>query len=103
MGLLDFTASNGPGDSSPAQQNWINALGALSASLKDAGAFMQHQPEAANNVANFLRQRSAPQASPVQAMLAQLPPHVLVPLILSAAQYSRPASPAVLTPPAQTG
>jgi hypothetical protein len=46
-----------PGAPSPEQQKWMDALGGFAASLKDAGAYLQHQPEAANNVAAFNDQR----------------------------------------------
>src|SRR5579863_7374956 len=41
----------------PMQQKWMDAIGGFAAALKDAGAYLQHQPEAAGNVANFNAQR----------------------------------------------
>ncbi len=107
MGLLDFLAANADDDFPsgglmklaqpvsgvlappqasvrPPQQNWLTALGALSAAMKDAGAFLQHQPQAATNVANFLRQQNgAPPASPT---LSGLPPNILAAALLNAAR-----------------
>ena len=63
MGLLDylgnlFGPSQGPAallpqQQSPSQQKWMDALGGFSAALKDAGAYLQHRPEAAGNVTAF--------------------------------------------------
>jgi hypothetical protein len=39
------------------QQKWMDAISGISAALRDAGAYMQHQPEAAGNVAAFINQR----------------------------------------------
>jgi hypothetical protein len=41
----------------PSQQKWQDAIMGMSAALKDAGAYLQHQPEAANNVAAFNQER----------------------------------------------
>ena len=54
MGLLDSqTASTGllsPSAADPARK-WASALAVMSAGLKDAGAYLQHDPAAAGNVA----------------------------------------------------
>lgn len=72
MGLLDtnYPAADSPGLLSPAAPNsgaqkWANALAAMSAGLKDAGAYLQHDPAAAGNVAALAaaRQRQAQNAA----------------------------------------
>lgn len=55
MGLLDpQTVPSGllsPGAPGSSAQKWANALAVMSAGLKDAGAYLQHDPAAAGNVA----------------------------------------------------
>lgn len=78
MGLLDtnYPAEDSPGLLSPAAPNsgaqkWANALAVMSAGLKDAGAYLQHDPAAAGNVAALAaaRQRQAQNAvDPVSYM-----------------------------------
>ena len=116
MGLLDFFASNAadasplPGQQqaasglltpqpalSPAQQNWMSALGVISAGLRDAGAYVQHQPQAANNVAVLARQRSGLQ-TPGASMLARLPPMITTALLLNAARQTQAPQIAAMAP-----
>jgi hypothetical protein len=114
MGLLDFFTSNAgdgsapllgqpqpafgllappqPADS-PAQQTWMDALGVISAGLRDAGAYLQHQPQAADNVAAFARQRSGLQPGNAISSLAGLSPMVTAALLLSAARQRQAPQP----------
>ncbi|HEX5278681.1 MAG TPA: hypothetical protein VFW28_01255 [Micropepsaceae bacterium] len=67
MGLLDSQTAPAdllsPAAADPAQK-WANALAVMSAGLKDAGAYLQHDPGAAGNVAALAaaRQRRAQNA-----------------------------------------
>ena len=106
MGLLDTNyPQTGPSGllspaatgTAPGQQKWLDALSAVSAGLKDAGAYLQHDPAAAGNVAAFARQRAGLQAP--NGALADLSPAVLAALLLHAAQQ-KPAAAAL---PVQTG
>ena len=98
----------------PSQQKWSDALGGLGAALRDAGAYLQHRPEAANNVADFTSQqhrqlqdaigqtnynnmllgliaRSAPGLG--KLFSAGLPPAAAAWLLLQRAQEPRTATP----------
>ena len=90
MGLLDFSqpllGQPVSGLLAPPQQNWMDALRVISAGLRDAGAYMQHQPQAADNVAALARQHSS-------SMLAGLPPMITAALLLHAAQQRRTPPP----------
>lgn len=98
MGLLDFFTSNAADNSAPLlapqppalspQQNWMNALGVISAGLRDAGAYLQHQPQAANNVAALARRQSGLE-TPGASMLARLPPMITTALLLNAARQTQ--------------
>lgn len=98
MGLLDFnypqSAPSGllsppPGAASPEAQKWADALSVVSAALKDAGAYMQHNPAAAGNVAAVVRQRAGLQpANAATSQLIGLPPTILTALLLHAAQQN---------------
>lgn len=109
MGLLDvnYPQTEPPGLFSPGpvtamapgQQKWLDALAAVSAGLKDAGAYLQHNPAAAGNVAAFVRQRAGLQsANGVPSMPSNLSPAVLAALLLHAAQQN----PAIVAQPSQT-
>jgi len=130
MGLLDYLFSDSQpqpqsllGDPAPHQANWADALGAISAALKDAGAYMLHQPEAAKNLTAFnaARQKQmqnaanqvnynrvllgllssaqpSPQSAGLPSLLGNLPPQIALPLILLHAQNS--ARPNQAIPPA---
>jgi hypothetical protein len=133
MGLLDYLFSDSqsqpqslldPANAvTPHQPDWAGALGAISAALRDAGAYMQHQPEAAKNLAAFTAARQkqmqdaanqtnynrmllgllgstqpAPQNAGISSLLSNLPPQIALPLILMHAQ--NPAPPAQAIPPA---
>lgn len=73
MGILDtnYPAANAPGllsppaAANPGTQKWANALAVMSAGLRDAGAYLQHDPAAAGNVAALAaaRQRQAQNAA----------------------------------------
>ena len=95
MGVLDFSRPllGEPVSEllAPPQQNWMDALRVISAGLRDAGAYMQHQPQAADNVAALARQHSS-------SMLAGLPPMITAALLLHAAQQRR-IPPANSAPP----
>jgi hypothetical protein len=115
MGLLDFFASNAANGSAPllgqqpsvsgllappqpaanpAQQKWMDALGVISAGLRDAGAYLQHQPQAAGNVAAFVRQRGGLQTpGAISPTLAGLPPMITAALLLNAAHQTRAPQP----------
>ena len=98
-GLLSPAAATGI---APGQQKWLDALGAVSAGLKDAGAWLQHNPAAAGNVAAFARQRAGLQpANAVPSVLAHLSPNILAALLLHAAQQN--ATGASVTAPNQMG
>jgi len=118
MGLLDFinsNAGNGPApllgqtqavsgllappQVSPAQQKWMEALGVISAGLRDAGAYLQHQPQAADNVAALARQRSG-LPNPNASILSRLPPMVTAALLLNAARQRQAPQPAAMAPQA---
>ena len=137
MGLLDYLFSDSqpqpqslladPANAvAPHQPDWAGALTAISAALKDAGAYMQHQPEAAKNLAAFnaARQKQmqdaanqanynrvllgllgsaqpAPQSAGIPSLLGNLPPQIAIPLILMHAQ--NPARPDQTIPPASPG
>jgi hypothetical protein len=139
MGLLDYLFSGsqtqpqsllGPGEGGdPAnavtthQPDWAGALSAISAALRDAGAYMQHQPEAAKNLAAFnaTRQKQIqdansqtnynrmllgllgstqppPQSVGLPSLLGNLPAQIALPLILMHAQ--NPPRPDQAIPPA---
>lgn len=103
MGLLDsqttqpgLLSSGTPGSQA---QKWANALAVMSAGLKDAGAWLQHDPAAAGNVAALARQRAGLQpANGVPSAIAALPPNVLAALLLHAAQQKAAVGPNVTTP-----
>ena len=101
MGLLDFFASNAAdnpapllgqpqpvsGLLAPPQRKWMDALGVISAGLRDAGAYLQHQPQAADNVAAFARQHGTLQTpNAIASTLAGLSPMITAALLLHAAQ-----------------
>jgi hypothetical protein len=96
MGLLDFSqpllGQTVSGLLAPPQQNWMDALRVISAGLRDAGAYIQHQPQAADNVAALARQHSA-------SVLAGLPPMITAALLLHAAQQRRAPQPPNSTAP----
>jgi hypothetical protein len=93
----------------PSQQKWADALGGFSAALRDAGAYLQHQPEAAGNVAAFETQRQRlrdaigqtnyntlllgmvpkPAPAPVQLFPNGLPPAAAAWLLLQRMQQNR--------------
>lgn len=103
MGLLDsqttqpgLLSSGTPGSQA---QKWANALAVMSAGLKDAGAWLQHDPAAAGNVAALARQHAGLQpANGVPSALAALPPTVLAALLLHAAQQKAAVGSNVTTP-----
>jgi len=99
-GLLSPVAATGIPSG---QQKWLDALSAVSAGLKDAGAYLQHNPAAAGNVAAFARQRAGLQPiNAVPSVLANLSPNVLAALLLHAAQQNAAVG-ANATAPNQTG
>lgn len=105
MGLLDsqttqpgLLSSGTPGSQA---QKWANALAVMSAGLKDAGAWLQHDPAAAGNVAALARQHAGLQpANGVPSALAALPPTVLAALLLHVAQRKAAVDPGIAN---QTG
>lgn len=107
MGLLDsqttqpgLLSSGAPGSQA---QKWANALAVMSAGLKDAGAYLQHDPAAAGNVAALARQRAGLQpANATPSLLAALSPAVVAALLLHAAQQKAAVDPGMATPN-QTG
>lgn len=81
MGILDtnYPATDSPGLLSPVApgsqaQKWANALAVMSAGLKDAGAYLQHDPAAAGNVAALVaaRKRQAQNAADPASYLTLL-------------------------------
>jgi hypothetical protein len=118
MGLLDFFAANAADGSAPLlrqpqpvsgllappQQKWMDALGVISAGLRDAGAYLQHQPQAANNVAAYSRQHGGLQTpNAIASTLAGLPPMITAALLLHAAQQNRAVQPPNGTAPQPPG
>ena len=107
MGLLDsqttqpgLPSSGAPGSQA---QKWANALAVMSAGLKDAGAYLQHDPAAAGNVTALARQRAGLQpANATPSLLAALSPAVVAALLLHAAQQKAAVDPGMATPN-QTG
>lgn len=99
-GLLSPVPAAG---TAPGQQKWLDALAAVSAGLKDAGAYLQHNPAAAGNVVAFARQRAGLQPlDSAPSVLGGLSPAVLAALLLHAAQQKAPVG-TNLTAPTQTG
>lgn len=113
MGLLDIFSG---GNQDPAAQqpgllapgaggggtNWQNILATIAAAMKDTGAYMQHDPGAATNVAELhaARQRASDQAHYLNmlAALARLPAARMLPVNGVAGPQIPPGS----APPVQT-
>ena len=80
---------------SPAQQKWMDALGVISAGLSDAGAWLQHQPQAAYHVAALARRHAGLETpQDISAITARLPAMITTALLLNAARQGQSPQPA---------